>query len=371
MKIGRRELTAAWVAIGVLWLSLQPFERTAKGAYKLSDHLSVTFLCWITAALVGVTFYQLSKGQVQVPHFLGKRFRRISVLSVVVALAACIIASAVLYGICAINHSRALAQLEHGDKCAKETDWPTAIACYGKAIELQPALSRAYIQRGKAFEEIWPMDYDSAISDYSRAIELDANDAEALYLRGLAYYSTVQPKDGISDLTEAIRLKPDFAQAYRFRGSMLLSLGDTTRAIADTSEAVKLDPDDDANWYYRSLLYERIGKLNEALQDATRAVEVNPSRDNFWQRAKVRTALDMDQEAIQDYSSAIQLDPENHLLLRERASEWRNLNEAAKAQLDENKAADVESRHKVTRDFVRREKDAAAHNEALRKQRKD
>ena len=58
------------------------------------------------------------------------------------------------------------------------------------------------------------------------------------------------------------------------------------------------------------------------------------------------------------------------MLLRERASEWRKVNELAKAEVDEKKATELENRHESTREYIRQEKDAALHNEALLKRSK-
>jgi ABC-type enterochelin transport system substrate-binding protein len=77
--------------------------------------------------------------------------------------------------------------------------------------------------------------------------------------------------------------------------------------------------------------------------------------------------LDKHIDAISDYSNAIQLDLDNQMLLREPASEWRKLGELAKAEADEKKATELENHHKSTRDYICQEKDAALHDEALRK----
>ena len=296
-----------------------------------------------------------------------EKLRRATVLISLSLGAIAIIAAVAWFGFRVASHKSARTELERGDQYAEQKDWHTAIACYGKAIQLNPTLTRAYLQRGRAYENIWPMDFERAITDYNKAIELEANNAEAFYYRGCVYYQTIQPKNGVSDLTEAIRLKSDYAEAYRYRGAMMFSLGDTIRAIDDSSQAIRLAPNDDKNWYYRSMLHEKNGNVAGAISDASKAIEIDANRDNYWRRAEARAASDEPELAVQDYTSALDLDPSNNRILRDRAAAKRASGDMAGAEQDEALATLGEAKQQRTNDLIISDQKSAEFNELLQR----
>jgi len=76
-----------------------------------------------------------------------------------------------------------------------------------KAIELDPELVPAYVNRGLAYYE--KGEFDRAIADCDKAIELDLELAWAYFLRSCAYYGKGEVAKAVSDLERCIELSSD------------------------------------------------------------------------------------------------------------------------------------------------------------------
>lgn len=102
-----------------------------------------------------------------------------------------------------------------------------AIEAYTKAIELNPDMAKAYLQRGNAYLAVG--NYEQAIKDLSKAIELKINYkpdyAVAYVYRGSAYENSDNYKQAIKDYSKAIELTPDKADFYNDRGFAYSKLG--------------------------------------------------------------------------------------------------------------------------------------------------
>ena len=67
----------------------------------------------------------------------------------------------------------------------------------------EPRLAKAHLKQ-----------YTEAIADYDKAIELDPKLAPAYMNRGVAKYNLKQYSEAIADYDKAIELDPDYAPAY-------------------------------------------------------------------------------------------------------------------------------------------------------------
>ena len=86
-------------------------------------------------------------------------------------------------------------------------------------------------------------DLDGAISDYTKAISLSPKFTRAYYNRGAAYQARGDLSWAIADYDSAIRDDPEFIDAYVNRAQVKLLLKDTAGAIQDYNKAVDLKPD--------------------------------------------------------------------------------------------------------------------------------
>ncbi|HZZ66627.1 MAG TPA: aspartyl protease family protein [Phenylobacterium sp.] len=128
------------------------------------------------------------------------------------------------------------------------------------AAEGGPKTADEFSRRGDAFAA--RRDYPSAIADFTHAIELEPNDPRHYRDRAMARLNNRQPVLAMADLSQTLKLKPDDLQALTMRGELYLSQKDVVAAQADFDAAMKLAPQDQemplrfAAAYARARLYE-------------------------------------------------------------------------------------------------------------------
>lgn len=87
----------------------------------------------------------------------------------------------------------------------------SAIMNYSKAIELNPANTSVYLNRGLIFYR--KKDYEAAIADYSKAIELNPNEPAAYSNRANSYEKIDQLEKAAADYKKVIELDVDNSAA--------------------------------------------------------------------------------------------------------------------------------------------------------------
>ena len=108
------------------------------------------------------------------------------------------------------------ALVQRGVALCKNRDLDGAMADLDRAIEISPALARAYYNRGVAW--IVAGDYDAAISDLDKAIELEPLYGMAYTHRGLAYERKGLTALAQTDYVKGSKLwdrQPDYAKASK------------------------------------------------------------------------------------------------------------------------------------------------------------
>ncbi|MCP3676046.1 MAG: tetratricopeptide repeat protein [Deltaproteobacteria bacterium] len=97
-----------------------------------------------------------------------------------------------------------------GNASFQEGQYESAIACFTKAIELNPRDERAYNNRGSA--HVGRGEYDAAISDFTKAIEINPRYARAYHNRGVAYACIGANEMAELDNGKAFELDSRYAQ---------------------------------------------------------------------------------------------------------------------------------------------------------------
>jgi tetratricopeptide (TPR) repeat protein len=145
-----------------------------------------------------------------------------------------------------------------------------AIADFDVALEIDPALTAVWFNRGRAHAD--KGDVDRAIADYSEAVARDAAMVSAFVNRGVAYARKDALEKAAADFDAAIRLAPKHVGAHFNRGMIRFQQADWDRAIADFSEVIRLAPDDAAPAYTaRGDAYEKKGDDVRAAADYAQA----------------------------------------------------------------------------------------------------
>jgi tetratricopeptide (TPR) repeat protein len=129
--------------------------------------------------------------------------------------------------------------------CAsRETPPGDAMYFFGKALEINPRLTRSLIERGGFF--MVQGKFDEAVEDFNRALRIEPDHEIALTNLGMLYIQQGNQKEAESRLKEALRINPVSAQAHNNLGIALIGLGRTGEAVDHFRQAHELAPQDRA-----------------------------------------------------------------------------------------------------------------------------
>jgi tetratricopeptide (TPR) repeat protein len=183
-----------------------------------------------------------------------------------------------------------------------------AIACYQKAIALDPKLAMAHTNLGVALQDHGQV--EEAIAGHQKAIALDPKDAPAHYNLGNALRAKGQVGDAIACYQKAIALDPKLAGTHLNLGVALYGKGQVDEAIACFKKAIALDPK--LAMAHTNLGYALYGKgqVGDAIACYQKAIALDPklagTHLNLGVALYGKGQVD---EAIACFKKAIALDP--------------------------------------------------------------
>ena len=163
-----------------------------------------------------------------------------------------------------------------------------------------------YYKRGMSKDSL--KDRRGAIEDYTKAIELNPNYSEAYFNRGLSkaslagrfkfstngngtYYDIALEKTNledrrgaIEDFTKSIELNPNFSEAYFKRGDSKASLAKRKRFNSNGTEDTSYDS---------AFEKAKLEDYRAAIEDYTKAIELNPNyseayRGRGWSKNELK-----------------------------------------------------------------------------------
>nr|ABZ06453.1 putative TPR domain protein [uncultured marine microorganism HF4000_010I05] len=115
-------------------------------------------------------------------------------------------------------------------------------------------------------------------------------------------------------------------------------------SIEKFTEAIRLVPENDAYYAFRGDSYFRLERYEEALNDIDHAIRIGTESPTgvFWahclSRGITNIELGQNQRAVQDFDKAIELNPNDPMIYAYRSIAYRNLDQAANADADEETA---------------------------------
>jgi len=177
----------------------------------------------------------------------------------------------------------------------------------------------AWVHLGEGLSYYYLKQYGEAIRRYSKALEIDPSFKLAYVNRGVAYHYHTLYDYAIADYNKAIELDPCYQWPYLNRGLAYFAQEQYTQAINDFNKALELDPNNTSALQNKQLAYANRGylkknKLNDtdgAIEDYTIALTLNPddaivlcNRGN-----SLRDKGDIN-GALNDYNKTVELAPD-------------------------------------------------------------
>jgi tetratricopeptide (TPR) repeat protein len=186
-------------------------------------------------------------------------------------------------------------------------EYDQALRHFDRAIASKPRAVESYTARGMVRAKLG--DLESAEADFDRAVELDPAYALARLNRGNFYLDTGRYRQAVVDLALFVDDNPDYLPALRSLARARSAAGLHERALVDFDRIVELSPDFDA-YSNRGLARINVGRMEDAVEDLTRAIALDPdSADAHANRAFALVRLERLEAARADFDRAIAIDP--------------------------------------------------------------
>jgi len=179
---------------------------------------------------------------------------------------------------------------------------------FTEAIRLAPDYVEAYLRRGAIRQG------EDAARDRAEARRLGAGFADGYYNEGVRAYSQGHVEEAERMWRFAVDLQPFHSRAHVAIGRLHLERRQYAEAAAEFDQAIPVGCDDAELYYYRGNARMAAGRGEEALSDFSKAVELDPTEPSYYTArglALHRTRGDLER-ARANFDEAIRIDPNHH-----------------------------------------------------------
>ena len=183
-----------------------------------------------------------------------------------------------------LQPNSAAIQIDLGDLYAKKRKWQSAIACYSKAIRIDPRTAEAHIKLAKILAKTGNHPHYVEHMYLAYTLKPDMGSADDHFLLGQALRKLGNRTRAISCYEQAIKLQPRFNEAYRCLGKVYQEIGKPKNAIAAYQVAVRHNPQDADFHFSLGELQEQQGSWENAVRAYRKVLELNPKYPQASQR---------------------------------------------------------------------------------------
>ena len=154
--------------------------------------------------------------------------------------------------------------------------------------------------------------------------------------RGIEYSVRGETEKGFTDFNRAIELNPNYVNALGNRGKYFQSKRMFNEAVVDYTRALESDAGYEHIWLNnRSTVYASMGKWESALEDINRVINLVPGNiNNYLKRGDILRELGDLENAVKNYSMALQLQPSYGIALFNRMKTYLQMKEFNLAKQD-------------------------------------
>lgn len=188
-------------------------------------------------------------------------------------------------------------------------DYEKSKEAYRKALELDG------VEEDKVLYDLAQVlnnngEYEEALEQIDESIRINLEPYKYM-LKGLIHKNLGQKQQAIRSYNYCIRkdYNPDYAENNK--GRIFEDDGDYTNALKCYKKALKINPNHPSVNNNIGEVLEKIGREGEALEYYNRQIEIEPDAYYFVNRAWCNNSLDNDDEAIEDFKSALKYEPDN------------------------------------------------------------
>lgn len=211
-------------------------------------------------------------------------------------------------------------------------DYESALNDIGKATDAEPSYAEAYIVSGDIHASL--REYELALADYNMALKLEPENEKAINSKIIVLMQTDMHKEAQKLLEDAIDNNPEYSDFYYSRGILQNSREKFSKAIEDFDMALELGLNTDPYGIYinRGFSFLRIDEYDNAIADFSQAVDIDPDNaSGYHSRARAYYRLDNFEEAVSDLKKAVELNQSNPVIYYDLGMAYLRIEETSNA----------------------------------------
>ncbi len=183
-------------------------------------------------------------------------------------------------------------------------DLNSALRCFERALEIDPAFAAAHNNRGAVLKSLKRS--REALSCFDAALKVDPDDFNALFNKGLTLLELESPREALACLDMALLINPCFFEAYNTRGVVLKELGRKDEALESIDSALVVCADYVEAHCNRGVLLRELERESEALACFSAALAIAPDYcEAYTYRGKLLLDLKRPLEALRDFDAVL------------------------------------------------------------------
>ena len=233
--------------------------------------------------------------------------------------------------------------INKGDSCLTAKNPSIALQYYSRAIELDSKCSMCYYKRGTVYAQEGYL--SEAIQDlyYTSLLRVSKKDnvlENTFVLLGDCYISQNEPEKALENYTNALLLNAKNQPALEAHFYVLLRLKKYEQALTDIKRFQKITKDKSKAQMLYGTYYAATHQLKKANKAFTKAILLKPTEGNYYvERGKLLLQQENYEDAILNFSKAIELDQNNDEALVQRGIAYHKVNNILAGCADFSRAA--------------------------------
>ena len=173
---------------------------------------------------------------------------------------------------------------------ADQQDFVHSIECFDKALQLGPAVSKAWQFKAMSLSALNRL--NEAIEAYQKAVEIEDGNAVYWYNKAILHKRMDDFDNAYGAFIKAIDICPDYLEALSNLGNLLGILNRPEESLEYLTRAVEISPGAENPWFNKAMTEDQLGLSQEALFSYKKFLEL-ASPANAKQIEHARTRVDV------------------------------------------------------------------------------
>lgn len=222
--------------------------------------------------------------------------------------------------------------LSRGKCCAAIQQYHRAQMDFSMCVRYEPN-AKHYGLRGQCLRRLQRL--QDALRDYDEALRLESQKAEWHFERALVYMDLEVYDKAIDGFWQALhRNFQDKFKPHYHRGICFRSIGQLDLSIEELNKAIAEDPSSPEAHSHLGLSHSKVGNYEEAKQAFSNAIEFDQCADYLNNRGLACYHLAQHQEAIEDFTAALETGCDNAAIHYNRGNARYQLGQYREALTD-------------------------------------